>query len=347
MGIPEGESMGLIAFLVAAPLIVAALLMLFRSNAQRKVITVAGALVTGVASVAFAASYLASGQVFFELSQDTSYLISIVMTAIDILLCAVILWFAVRYKNRLALVLGLVQTVGVILFANMALGAGAEHMLVEPLYTDELSVIMTLIIGLVGSAICVYALGYMKDFQHHEPAGAPDRRHFFSALMFLFLSAMYVIIFSDNLEWMFTGWEITTTCSFLMIGYTRTEEALKSAFRQIILNMIGGIAFLFALILIHVAGLELSLSGIIADAGTGAVALLVLLFCCSRSPALPRRLRCRSIRGCSAPWSRPRPRARCSTPPRWSRQASSCSLSSLRFTWPFPLRPPWWSPSAA
>ncbi len=276
MGIPEGESMGLIAFLVAAPLIVAALLMLFRSNAQRKVITVAGALVTGVASVAFAASYLASGQVFFELSQDTSYLISIVMTAIDILLCAVILWFAVRYKNRLALVLGLVQTVGVILFANMALGAGAEHMLVEPLYTDELSVIMTLIIGLVGSAICVYALGYMEDFQHHEPAGAPDRRHFFSALMFLFLSAMYVIIFSDNLEWMFTGWEITTTCSFLMIGYTRTEEALKSAFRQIILNMIGGIAFLFALILIHVAGLELSLSGIIADAGTGAVALLVL-----------------------------------------------------------------------
>ena len=119
-------------------------------------------------------------------------------------------------------------------------------MLPEPLYSDQLSVIMVLIVGLVGSAICVYALGYMHDFQHHEPAGAPDRRHFFSALMFIFLSAMFVIVLSDNLEWLFTGWEITTVCSFLMIGYTRTDEAIKNSFRQINLNMIGGLAFLAA-----------------------------------------------------------------------------------------------------
>ena len=130
------------------------------------------------------------------------------MTAVDVVLCAVILWFAVRYKNRIALVLGLIQTVGVIYFANLTLPGGAHHMLAEPVYYDQLSVIMVLIVGLVGSAICVYALGYMKDFQHHEneaaeKAGttAPDRRHFFAALMFLFLAAMFVIVLSDNLEW--------------------------------------------------------------------------------------------------------------------------------------------------
>ena len=32
---------------------------------------------------------------------------------------------------------------------------------------------------------------------------------------------MYVIVFSNNLLWLFTGWEITTVCSFLLIGYTQ------------------------------------------------------------------------------------------------------------------------------
>ena len=35
--------------------------------------------------------------------------------------------------------------------------------------------IMVLIIGIVGSLITVYALGYMKDFQAHNES-APDRR---------------------------------------------------------------------------------------------------------------------------------------------------------------------------
>ena len=254
--------MGLIPFLVAVPLIAAVLLMLFRSEQQRAVITIAAAAATGALALAFAAQYLFAGYNAFELPQGTSYVITWIMTAVDVVLCAVILWSAVRYKNRTALVLGLIQTVGVIWFANMTLSEGAEHMLEVPLYVDQLSVIMVLIVGLVGSAICVYALGYMKDFQHHEPEGAPDRRHFFSMLMFVFLAAMFVIVLSDNLEWMFTGWEITTVCSFLMIGYTKTEEAIKNSFRQINLNMIGGLAFLGALIIIHIWGLPLSLSAL-------------------------------------------------------------------------------------
>ena len=87
----------------------------------------------------------------------------------------------------------------------------------------------------------------MEDFQAHEPEGVPDRRPMFFALMFVFLSAMYVIVFSNNMEWMFTGWEVTTLCSFLLIGFTRTEEAIKNAFRQIIMNLAGGIGFLVAL----------------------------------------------------------------------------------------------------
>ena len=198
--------MGLIWCLIAVPLITAALLLVCKGERARRPITVGGAVLTAVLSVAVAAQtfsmeagVLCAGAQF-EFPQELSYLISWVMTGIDVVLCAVILWSAVRYKNRIALVLGLVQTVGVVLFAQMTLGAGASHMLAAPVYIDTLSLIMVLIVGLVGSAICVYALGYMHDFQHHQPADAPDRRHVFAALMFTFLAAMFVIVLSDNLE---------------------------------------------------------------------------------------------------------------------------------------------------
>lgn len=268
--------MGLIACLFAVPLVAAVLLMLLRSERQRSVISIAAAVLTGVCSIAFAAGNLIGGPTPIALPAQTSYLISWIMAAVDVVLCAVILYSAVRYKNRTALVLGLIQTVGVLLFAQMTLTEGPAEMLEAPIYIDTLSTIMVLIVGLVGSAICVYALGYMHDFQQHEPAEAPDRRHFFSALMFLFLAAMFVIVLSDNLDWLFTGWEITTVCSFLMIGYTKKPEAITNSFTQINLNMVGGLAFLLALILMHSAGVPLSLSGMIA-LGSAPVAPLLAI----------------------------------------------------------------------
>ena len=180
--------------------------------------------------------------------------------------------------------LGIVQLVGSLAFAAMTLPA-TEAVTATPLYLDYMSVIMVLAVGIVGSLICVYALGYMKDFQAHDEheaalrgQTAPDRRPQFLALMFLFLSAMFVIVTSDNLEWLFCGWEITTVCSFLMIGYTRTPEAIKNAFTQIILNMLGGIAFLAGLMFLHVNGMPLTISGMIelSGAGTAQSALLVM-----------------------------------------------------------------------
>ena len=66
--------------------------------------------------------------------------------------------------------------------------------------------------------------------------------------MLAFLSAMFGIVFFNDLAWMLCAWEVTTVCSFYLIGYTRTEEATANAFRQIWMNMIGGISFTLALI---------------------------------------------------------------------------------------------------
>ncbi len=233
--------MEMLLFLMAFPALIAALLVLIRNNAARNVIVIAGGAVTAIASIACVCMNLGCGLVLFDCE---SAFADTLCTAVSCICVVVVLAFAVKYKNVIAGVLGLVQ-LAVVLFVEFAFAH--EMDVPQGLYLDSLTLMMVFIIGVIGSGICIYAIGYMEDFQAHEPEGAKDRRPQFFALMFIFLSAMFVIVFSNNMAWMFTGWEVTTLCSFLLIGYTKTEEAIANAFRQIIMNLAGGIAFILAL----------------------------------------------------------------------------------------------------
>ena len=261
--------MALIGFLILFPLLVAGVLLLVGNETARRVIVCSSAVIIGFGSVWLVLANLGTPWVGIEFSSGA---IDIVCTLIGLVIAAVILCFGVKYKNVLACVLAVVQVAGSLVF-DLFVAHGIEVQ--YGLYLDSLTLVTTFIIGVVGSGICIYALGYMEDFQAHEPADAKDRRPRFFALMFLFLSAMYVIVFSNNLLWMFTGWEITTVCSFLLIGYTKTPEAINNAFRQIIMNLAGGIGFLVALFAIALTMDTLSLVEFIA-AGVMAPALAAL-----------------------------------------------------------------------
>jgi ech hydrogenase subunit A len=180
-------------------------------------------------------------------------LITYLTTIIDAIITIYILAKSIKHRRPLAGALAIVQ-LGVVLAFELAFAHNAPVQ--NDLYIDGLSVIMALVIGVIGGGICIYALGYMKDFQTHENAHADtpaadsrsaDRRPVFFSIMFLFLSAMFGIVFSNNLSWLFCAWEITTVCSFALIGYTRTEEATNNSFRQIVMNLLGGLAFAIAL----------------------------------------------------------------------------------------------------
>ncbi len=236
-------TLGMLWFLILFPLVVAAVLLIVRNNQARNVIVVASAVVIGLASLVLVAANLGVDH-WDSIPMTSPVAVDIICMVLGVAIAAIILYFGIKYKNMLACVLAAIQVIGSLVF-ELVFAHSVE--VTECLYLDSLSLLMAFIIGIVGSGICVYAIGYMEDFQAHEPEGAADRRPIFFALMFVFLSAMFVIIFSNNMMWMFTGWEITTVCSFLLIGYTRTEEALNNAFRQIIMNLIGGIGFLVAL----------------------------------------------------------------------------------------------------
>ncbi len=120
--------------------------------------------------------------------------------------------------------------------------SGAMPEVENGLYIDNLSIIMALIIGVVGSLICYYAISYMRDYHHHNPQ-MKDRQRSFFFILFLFLSAMFGVVFANNLAWLFFFWEITTLASFILIGYPKTEEATRNAYRALGLNLLGGLGF--------------------------------------------------------------------------------------------------------
>ncbi len=105
---------------------------------------------------------------------------------------------------------------------------------------DGLSVIMALITSIIGSIIAIYALRYME----HDP-----RQGRFFAAVLLFLGAMNGAVFSNDMLWLFLFWDVTTLCSFLLIGHTGTEEAKKAARWALIITLGGGLLFITGAVL--------------------------------------------------------------------------------------------------
>ena len=133
-----------------------------------------------------------------------------------------VLYVGVRARHALIVALMLAQA-GLMVWFEWTHGAQLEA--VQNLFVDKFAVIMALINGVVGGGICLYALGYMREYHEVAHREVADRRPLFFALLFVFMGAMFGLIFANNLLWLFLFWEITTLCSFLLIGYTQTEEA--------------------------------------------------------------------------------------------------------------------------
>lgn len=268
----RGVIMNDILLMMVIPFIVACVLLVVKNDRYRAGISLVGAALIMISSVWVAFDYAGKPQTFEISSEIIDYL----MFGIEVILGLVIIYLGIIHKKYIACVLGIIQLVMSICFEFM-FKEGIE--VEDGLYIDDLSIIMILIIGIIGSLICVYAVGYMRDFQREH--ADDDRRRWFFFLLFLFLSAMYGIVLSNNLVWMFFFWEITTLCSFALIGYTKTEEAVNNSFRQLILNLMGGIAFLAALIILADQEGFLSMEELLATEGgiTQWVMVAVMLLC--------------------------------------------------------------------
>ena len=171
--------MELIGFLILFPLLAAVILLFIKNDGARNVVVGASVAIIALASIALVIGNLSTPPVYFDFD---SQIVEIICVIISIVIGLVVLWFAYKYKNILAGVLAAIQLVGSLIF-DFAFAPNVH--VAQGLYIDSLTVMMTFIIGVIGSGICLYALGYMKDHVEHHPEES-DRRPFFFFLMFLF-----------------------------------------------------------------------------------------------------------------------------------------------------------------
>ena len=238
----------LLIFLILFPLIAAFFLFLAKKDMERAWIVKLSALAIAIVSVYLLISTYNKGALLVSVipAEPTG----ILMFILEMLIAVFILYLGIVYKKWLVVALILVQS-AVMLYFELVYSHSVHVQ--SNLFIDEFSNIMALIIGIIGSLICVYSLGYMKFFHEHHPE-MPDRRPWFFAILFLFLAAMFGLVFSNNIIWVYFFWEVTTLCSFLLIGYTKTEEATNNAFSALWMNLLGGVAFAGAIIYLAIFG---------------------------------------------------------------------------------------------
>jgi len=117
----------------------------------------------------------------------------------------------------------------------------APHSDTANIYVDKLTAMIYLLVAIVGTPIAIFATRYM-DYDEKD-------KHKFVAIVIGFLGVMNFAVSANNIEWFFALFETTTLASLVLIGFRKDEVAINNATLALWMNQIGGVAILFAIIL--------------------------------------------------------------------------------------------------
>lgn len=151
---------------------------------------------------------------------------------------------------------------------------------------DGLSALFLIIVLGIGALVMAYSARYLSGRDIHRHTG-------YYAWMLLFAFAMTGLVLADDLVLLFVFWELTTLCSFFLINRSG-RKASAPAVRTLLVTAMGGLALLFAVVLIiartgtTVVSEALASDAWQADGGfTAAVAVLVAVAAMTKSAQFP------------------------------------------------------------
>ncbi|APU17443.1 MULTISPECIES: hydrogen gas-evolving membrane-bound hydrogenase subunit E [Actinoalloteichus] len=137
---------------------------------------------------------------------------------------------------------------------------------------DALSMLMIFLVSGLGALILVYCVYYFGS--HGEGIGRT------SSLLLAFAGAMFGLVVADDLISLYVFWELTTVCSFLLVGQDGTGKKMRrSSVQALLVTVFGGLTMLMGIIMLgHAAG-TFRISEIVADppAGGGVTIAVVLV----------------------------------------------------------------------
>jgi len=122
---------------------------------------------------------------------------------------------------------------------------------------DGLSLLMALIVSGIGTAIVIYAGGYLR--------GDPKLPRFYLILL-AFMAAMLGLVTADDFISLFVFWELTSITSYFLVGFKHEyADSRASALQALFITAGGGLAMLAGFLLIAAITGTTSISSLIAD----------------------------------------------------------------------------------
>ena len=265
----------LIFILVVIPFLAAAGCFFLRASALRSPLVFVTCCVLATVAIILAAggAFESSAQHVLGLKQNT------VIQVADYALLLIMLLIGFLQKHRLVMTFSVAQLVLLTFFELFML----DHARPAGGFTgDPLALLMVLIISLVGSLICIYAIPYMKAHQEHleheGKAGGSQGRFF--AVMVLFLGAMNGLVLTNDLMHFYFFFEVTALCSYLLIAQDGTEIAMKNALRALWMNSLGGFILIFGIALLYKQLHTVNIAAVIQSAPVAGKMPLPMAFIC-------------------------------------------------------------------
>ena len=186
----------------------------------------------------------------------------------DLLLLVYFVYIGLKNQNKKIWILAFTQ---ILLFLPAEFYAQNLHG--ANFIIDKLSVFMMIIINLIGGAINIYAIYYMK----HEST-SKLKKNSFLIYLWIFLAIMNLAVISNNLLYFFFFFELTTLSSYLLISFRGDKTSIKNGQNALFLNQIGGVFLLLAVLVNQANGLSIYMNEIIASKNLVSISLIFIAF---------------------------------------------------------------------
>jgi ech hydrogenase subunit A len=226
---------------ILIPVFLAFLCFVIRKDVIRNGIMRFGAISVMGLSLTIAFCFFDSKIATDDIKINNIHIIENIMVIVEILIALLIVYLGIKHKKYVAPLFSIVQLLLLIYFEH-----SHESEVKNYIVIDQLSVIMVVIIGVIGGLIALYTVGYMKWY-HKLHSDVTERKSYFFAVILMFLGAMTGLVIFNSLIWIYFCWEITSLSSFLLIGYTKSKQAVDNSFRALTINLGGGLAFVLGI----------------------------------------------------------------------------------------------------
>ena len=143
---------------------------------------------------------------------------------------------------------------------------------------DGLAVFMAIVSALIGAIIVFYSFGYISHYKNQTE---------YYLMVVLFIGSMMGIVYSTNLIFLFIFWEISSICSWRLIGFYREKEYVIKADKAFLVTVFGALLMLIGFILIYFQTGTFDLIKLRGTKIPDIAVLLILFGIFSKSATLP------------------------------------------------------------